>query len=388
VSETAGGTTTDLYYSSDWQVLSEKVGSSYSKRYVWSPVYVDAMVLRDRDTDANGTLDERLWVQQDANWNVTALVNGSGAVVERYAYDPYGSVTVHDASYGTRSGSSYAWTQGFQGMFFDATAGLSDQRARWYSPTLGRWVSVDPLRFKGRDVDLYRAFKNNPPMHTDPKGETVMTVGVGGDFVFVVGGGFSVVYAWDDCGNYGYFVVMNARAGLAAGAGVEGGMYFGNLRDFEQSITVSGEINLTPTIASIGVDFDLHGKTNGGRLGIGIGVGAAAGVTFTGLIQALPHEMNKQCGPRFDKEVPLPPFLTGNRGCPPGFTRLRPPNFGMPLRPAPSLGSTIGGMAGITVGTTIGTTLGGPLGGQLGGQLGGGVGATVGGALEDIINLF
>jgi len=27
--------------------------------------------------NADGNLDERLWVQQDANWNVTALVNGS-----------------------------------------------------------------------------------------------------------------------------------------------------------------------------------------------------------------------------------------------------------------------------------------------------------------------
>ena len=39
----------------------------------------------------SGTLSERLWVQQDDNWNVTALVNGSGGVEERYAYDPYGN---------------------------------------------------------------------------------------------------------------------------------------------------------------------------------------------------------------------------------------------------------------------------------------------------------
>src|SRR5262249_22934938 len=75
VSEAVGGTTADLYYSDGWQVLEEKVGSNTTKRYVWSPVYADAMLLRDRDTDANGSLDERLWVQQDANYNVTALVD-------------------------------------------------------------------------------------------------------------------------------------------------------------------------------------------------------------------------------------------------------------------------------------------------------------------------
>jgi hypothetical protein len=37
-------------------------------QYVWSPVYVDALILRDRDTDADGTIDERLYVAQDANY--------------------------------------------------------------------------------------------------------------------------------------------------------------------------------------------------------------------------------------------------------------------------------------------------------------------------------
>ena len=51
----------------------------------------------DRDTNGDGTLDERLWVVQDANYNVTALFDNSGNVVERYIYDPFGSVTVLDA---------------------------------------------------------------------------------------------------------------------------------------------------------------------------------------------------------------------------------------------------------------------------------------------------
>ena len=52
VRSTASGTTGDLYYSSDWQVVEEQVGGAVTQRYVWSPVYVDAMVLRDRDTNA------------------------------------------------------------------------------------------------------------------------------------------------------------------------------------------------------------------------------------------------------------------------------------------------------------------------------------------------
>jgi YD repeat-containing protein len=86
VAETAGGATTDFYYSTNWQVLEERDTARTNDtkaRHVWSPVYVDAMVFRDSDTADDGTLDERLWVQQDANWNVTALTNSSGTVVER-----------------------------------------------------------------------------------------------------------------------------------------------------------------------------------------------------------------------------------------------------------------------------------------------------------------
>ncbi|HEY1189092.1 MAG TPA: RHS repeat-associated core domain-containing protein [Gemmata sp.] len=171
VSETATSVTTDLFYSDLWQVLEEQVAGDTTTRYVWSPVYVDAMILRDRDTDANGTLDERLWVQQDANWNVTALVDGSGSVVERYVYDAFGVRTVYDASYAVRGGgSAYEFAQGFQGVAFDPTPGLNFTDTRPYSPSLGRFTGPDWIRFGGGDVNLYRFVGNNPANATDPSG--------------------------------------------------------------------------------------------------------------------------------------------------------------------------------------------------------------------------
>ena len=152
-------------------MVEEKVGANTTARYVWSPVYPDALVLRERDTDGNGTLDERLWVTQDANYNVTALVDGTGTVVERYAYDPFGVQTVYDASYAVRgAGSSYGWVYGFQGLRYDPTSGLNEARFRWSSPTLGRWVSLDPIRFEGRDANLYGFVGQNPVARTDPLG--------------------------------------------------------------------------------------------------------------------------------------------------------------------------------------------------------------------------
>lgn len=171
VTETVGPTTRDFYYSAGWQVLEEKVGANTTARYVWSPVYVDAMILRDRDTDSNGTLDERLWAVQDANFNVVALVDGTGTVVERNAYDPFGAVTVLNPDYSIRSGgSAFAWKHGFQGKRYDAIIGLQDNSHRWYSVTLGRFVTMDPIRYAAGDVNLYRFVGNSPEMGLDPWG--------------------------------------------------------------------------------------------------------------------------------------------------------------------------------------------------------------------------
>src|SRR5262249_39380763 len=132
---------TDLYFSTAWQVLEERSAGAVTQ-YIWSPVYVDALVERDRST-------ERLYVQQDANFNVTALVDENGNVVERYVYDPYAAVTVRapDPDWTALGGSAYAWVYLHQGGRFDAASGLYDFRNREYSPTLGRWLQQDPIGY-------------------------------------------------------------------------------------------------------------------------------------------------------------------------------------------------------------------------------------------------
>src|SRR5207302_1107939 len=89
ITEDRSGTVTGLYLSTQGQVLEEQVSGVALYQYVWSPVYVNALVLRDQ-LNSDGSLNQRLYVQQDANWNVTALINTSASVVERYVYDPYG----------------------------------------------------------------------------------------------------------------------------------------------------------------------------------------------------------------------------------------------------------------------------------------------------------
>jgi RHS repeat-associated protein len=157
------GTLRDIYFSSAWQVVEEDVSGSMQDQYVWSPVYVDAIIERD-------TPSQRVYVQQDANWNVTALLNTSGTVVERYVYDPYGSVTFLNASWGTISGSAYGWIYLLQGGRLDAATSPQNFRNRDYSPTLGRWLRPDPLSYNAGDSSLYRYVSNEPIEQLDPGG--------------------------------------------------------------------------------------------------------------------------------------------------------------------------------------------------------------------------
>ncbi len=156
------GTVRDLYYSMLWQLLEEDVGGSMQDQYLWSPVYVDALVERDTPT-------QRMYVQQDATFNVTALVDTSGNVQERYVYDPFGAVTILTPSWAARGSSSYSWIYFHQGGRFDNATGLYGYRHRDLSPTLGRWVELDPVGL-APDSNPYRYVSNNPTTKADPSG--------------------------------------------------------------------------------------------------------------------------------------------------------------------------------------------------------------------------
>jgi RHS repeat-associated protein len=56
-------------------------------------------------------------------------------------------------------------------------AGDYEFRNRVYSPSLGRWLSNDPLGFEAGDQNWYRAIANNPGNGNDPSG---LDAGIGG----------------------------------------------------------------------------------------------------------------------------------------------------------------------------------------------------------------
>jgi RHS repeat-associated protein len=153
-------------------VLEERVAEETTLQYVWSPVYIDAMILRDRDADENtgNGLEERLYVQQDANYNVTALLNLGGSVGERFAQDAYGTVTYLNADWTSRVGSGYGWVYLHQGGRSSLLPAIYHFRRREYLTNSSTWAQIDPLRYEASDVNLYRYNMNSPLTHTDSMG--------------------------------------------------------------------------------------------------------------------------------------------------------------------------------------------------------------------------
>jgi RHS repeat-associated protein len=186
----AGGTLAEIrhyFYNSDWQCLEDRLAvvssgvlSSYADRqHVWGLRYVDDLVLRDRNADGLPTsgnlgftgsgLDERLYCHQDPNWNVVALTNSSGAIVERYGYSAYGKAMILTASFAARATSGYAWDSLYTGRQYDVETGLYHYRNRYYAAEMGRFVNRDPIGYRG-GIDLYRYVHDNPLIYTDPSG--------------------------------------------------------------------------------------------------------------------------------------------------------------------------------------------------------------------------
>jgi RHS repeat-associated protein len=167
----------DYYHNSGGQIVEvRKDGSEYPlEQYVWSPRYVHAPVLRWRDGNTDGDLedegDSTLYYCNDANFNVTALVDASGTVVERYLYDPYGKVTICDSDWTPRenNASAYANEVLFTGHRLDPESGLYYTLWRHYHPTLGDWTGRDPKGYVD-GMSLYEYVGGCPLTRMDAMG--------------------------------------------------------------------------------------------------------------------------------------------------------------------------------------------------------------------------
>lgn len=167
ISKTINGITTRFLYDGN-DIVAELTGNAVSATYLRS-LNIDEPFIRQSSTGNE-------YYHTDALGSTLALTNDAGQVTTAYSYDPFGKTTVS----GTPSTNPFQYT----GRENDGT-GLYYYRARYYSPTLQRFLSEDPIGLLAGDVNFYEYVHSNPVNLADPSGKilpllALALVGTGG----------------------------------------------------------------------------------------------------------------------------------------------------------------------------------------------------------------
>ena len=219
---TVSGTVRHFYYDDQWRSIEERLGTATTpeRQHLWQPGDRWQMILRDRSTLNNGTLDERLYSLKD-ELDPVALSDTSGNVVERYAYSAFGKASFFDASYTARTSSSYEWNFLFHGEFADTETDWMNYGFRYYSVDLGRWLSEDPIGFSG-GLNFYSFADSNSVNRIDIVGlncengtlQTIQTLQKINDFLSIFQPGVSQLKSYMGYRNQGVGVYDSAMASL------------------------------------------------------------------------------------------------------------------------------------------------------------------------------
>ncbi|MGC1808346.1 MAG: RHS repeat-associated core domain-containing protein [Candidatus Binataceae bacterium] len=150
ISKTVNGITTQYLYDGVNSLQEIQNGTSTANMLDDG---LDQYFLR---SDASGS-----WTYlTDALGSTIALADSSGTIQTQYTYDPFGNVK----GTGATSNNPYQYT----GRENDGT-GLYYYRARYYSPTLARFISTDPAE---QLSSAYAYAEDSPVMFDDPSGAT------------------------------------------------------------------------------------------------------------------------------------------------------------------------------------------------------------------------
>ncbi len=106
--------------------------------------------------------------------DVTAEVNSSGSVLNKYTYTPYGTPTSYNSNTQINASTNpklslAANPYTYSGYYTDSESGNYYLNARYYDPTLGVFLTSDTYNL----LNNYMYVKGNPVMGVDPTGHVV-----------------------------------------------------------------------------------------------------------------------------------------------------------------------------------------------------------------------
>ena len=220
----------------------------------------------------NGVKSGYTYYTQNAHGDVVNLTDSTGAITKSYKYDAFGvEQNVDDAD-----DNAFRYC----GEYYDSESGTIYLRARYYDPTIGRFISRDSVTGENTDplsLNLYTYCHNNPIIGIDPSGH-IFNILIGAGIGAVVSGGISLVSSIISEGGINKDnwkkIVANVAVDMAAGA-ISGGLAATGVLVGGQMI-VNGAINGLASIAHTYINRDKNTSVmdyaSDAAISVGVGV--------------------------------------------------------------------------------------------------------------------
>ena len=204
--ETYGSNTLDFFYSTS--------GQPYALSY-------------------NGTI---YYYITNLQGDVMSIVDGTGAVVVGYEYDPYGNILSTTGTLADTLGESNPLR--YRGYVYDQECDLYYLQSRYYDAKVGRFLNPDSYPSTGQGIignNMFAYCGNNPIMHTDSSGHAwwhwavaaAVVVAAAVAVVATAGGAAAAVTA--------VVSVANGVAASSTAATVAAGVFIGSATSFAAS---------------------------------------------------------------------------------------------------------------------------------------------------------
>ncbi|WP_035644073.1 glycohydrolase toxin TNT-related protein [Flavobacterium sp. ASV13] len=164
------------YYAADGtiEVKQNNSGAVEFLFYIGGDGYSAPLVFKDNVTSQN-----YLYLLRDYQGTITAIVNQTGAVVEKRLFDAWGDILkVQDGAGNTLSGLTIL-DRGYTGHEHLQSVGIVHMNGRLYDPKLHRFLQPDNFvqdPFNTQNYNRYGYCWNNPLRYTDASGEWIHIV--------------------------------------------------------------------------------------------------------------------------------------------------------------------------------------------------------------------
>ena len=161
-SKTVDGKTINHIWDGSKQIVVDMDDSDWYS----AEVYVRGTNLLAKFSKQSGNVKTNYqYYTQNAHGDVVNLTDAQGAITKSYKYDAFGvEQNIDDADSNVFR---------YCGEYYDSESGTIYLRARYYDPTIGRFISRDSVTGENTDplsLNLYTYCHNNPIIGTDPSG--------------------------------------------------------------------------------------------------------------------------------------------------------------------------------------------------------------------------